>query len=73
MRVEEVRQLLRTQPFRPFTILLADGFRLVVSHHDAGVLSSDGRTLYVHDMEQVSNRVTLIDVMLIAAVQTEVV
>ena len=70
MRLEEVRTLLRRQPFHAFTSILPDGHRVVVPHHDCGILSADGRTLFVHELENVGRMVTLIDVMLIAGIQT---
>jgi hypothetical protein len=34
MMVEQVRNALRAQPFRPFAIRLVDGTQYVVEHHD---------------------------------------
>jgi hypothetical protein len=71
MRVEEVRVLLRAQPFVPFTVVLPDGNRTAVTHHDFGVLSADGRKLFVWELGQAVRRCTLVDVMLIASIQIE--
>ena len=48
MRVHEVRELLHSRPFRPFTIHIADGGRLVVKHEDFVALSPTGRTMIVY-------------------------
>ena len=71
MRVEEVRVLLRAQPFVPFVVLLPDGNRVAVNHYDFGILSADGRTLFVWELDQAVRRCTLVDVMLIASIQIE--
>lgn len=65
MRHEQIRQLLRAQPFRPFTIHLPEGRTVEVFHYDFALLSPDGRTLVVSDREGVMN---IIDVMLIASI-----
>ncbi len=71
MRVEEVRVLLRAQPFVPFTVVLPDGNPVAVDHHDFGILSADGRTLFVWELSQSVRRCTLVDVMLIASIRIE--
>jgi hypothetical protein len=66
MRQEQLRELLRAQPFRPFTIHLPEGRTVQVVHHDFALLSPDGRTLFAYGPDSSFN---LIDVMLIASIQ----
>jgi hypothetical protein len=65
MRHEQIRTLLRDQPFRPFTIHLPEGRAVPVAHHDFALLSPDGRTLVAYDPHGSMN---VIDVMLIASI-----
>jgi hypothetical protein len=65
MRQEQVRELLRAQPFRPFTIHLPEGRTVQVVHHDFALLSPDGRTLLAYGPDSSFN---MIDVMLIASI-----
>jgi len=66
MRHEQIRELLRSQPFRPFTIHLPEGRTVEVVHHDFALLSPDGRTLIAYGPDSSFN---MIDVMLIASIQ----
>ena len=68
MRHEELRKLLRAQPFRPFTIHLPEGRKVPITHHDFAVMSPDGRTLLAYEPD---NSFNMIDVMLIASVEVE--
>ena len=62
MRVEEVRRLLRANPFRPFTVYTPDGGGIPVWHQDFALLSPDGRTMTVY---QRNSAFDIIDVMLL--------
>ena len=66
MRTEQLRDLLRAQPFRPFTIHLPEGRAVQVVHHDFALLSPDGRTLVAYGPD---SSFDVIDVMLIARIQ----
>ena len=66
MRLDEVRKLMKSQPFRPFTIHLPEGRAVRVAHHDFAVLSPDGRTLLAYEPD---NSFNMIDVMLIASIE----
>jgi hypothetical protein len=48
MKADEVRKLLRTQPFRPFVVHVADGGRLLVKHEDFIALAPSGREMIVY-------------------------
>ena len=47
MTVEELRRMLRAQPFRPFDIHLADGRSLPVPHSEFVAIAPPGRTIGV--------------------------
>jgi hypothetical protein len=66
MRTEQLRDMLRAQPFRPFTIYLPEGRAVQVVHHDFALLSPDGRTLVAYGPD---SSFDVIDVMLIASIQ----
>jgi hypothetical protein len=65
MRAEEIRRLMTSRPFRPFTIHLAEGRQVEVVHHDFALLSPDGRTLLAYGPDSSFN---MIDVMLVASI-----
>ena len=68
MRVDQLKQLLRNQPFEPFTVHLPEGRGVKVWHHDFAMVSPDGRTLVAFDRDGIAD---LIDVMLIASIHME--
>ena len=45
MTVEQLRKVLRDQPFEPFTLRTADGKRFAVKHPEAIAISPVGRTI----------------------------
>jgi hypothetical protein len=47
MTTEQFRATIRLQPFRPFTIRMADGRSFSVEHPDFVALSPTGRTVIV--------------------------
>ena len=47
MTIEQLRNLHQARPFRPFTICLADGRNMQVSHPELLTHSPGGRTLIV--------------------------
>jgi hypothetical protein len=65
MRHEQIRELLRAQPFCPCTIHLPEGLAVQVVHHDFALVSPDGRTMAACDPDGAMNS---IDVMLIARI-----
>jgi len=52
MTAERLRALREANPFRPFTIHLADGRRLAVPHQDFVSQSPGGRTLIVYHADE---------------------
>ncbi len=47
MTVEKLREVHHFQPFRPFSLYLADGGRIHVSHPESLAYSTTGRTIVV--------------------------
>lgn len=47
MTVEQLRRMLRAEPFRPFEIFLADGRSLPVEHPEVVAITPPGRTIGV--------------------------
>jgi len=52
MTVEQFKNVLHGQPFRPFTIHMADGRVFFVKHTDFISRSESGRTVIVHGPEE---------------------
>jgi hypothetical protein len=67
VRTEELSDLVRAVPFRPFTIGLADGSQFTIDHPE-WIAFRGGRTAVVIDRD---DRVHLIDVMLALKVSVE--
>ncbi len=63
MLIEEIRELYRARPFRPFFVATTDGRRLPVKRPEFMLLTPSGRTLLLGDPG-----FTIIDVMLINSV-----
>jgi hypothetical protein len=66
MRIEEMRNLLKAQPFQPFVIHLPEGRTVPIARRDFALLSPNGRTLLAYEPDSSFN---MIDVMLISSVQ----
>jgi hypothetical protein len=60
MKIEDLQDLVRVAPFRPFAIALADGTRFRIEHPE-WIAFRGGRTAVVIDPD---DRIHLIDVML---------
>lgn len=52
MTIEQFKTTLHLQPFRPFTIRMADGRTLQVSHPDFVAQSPSGRTVIVFQPDE---------------------
>ena len=59
MTAEQLRAMREAQPFRPFTIHLADGRALSVPHRDFVSQSPGGRTIIVYGSDESFNVVDL--------------
>ena len=51
LRISEIRDLLRKQPFRPFTIHLADGREFPIEHVDFLLISRSERSFVVAELD----------------------
>ena len=51
MRIDEIRNVLRKQPFRPFTIHLVDGREFPIEHVDFLLISRSERSIVVEDIQ----------------------
>ena len=60
MTTDQLRQLWRAQPFRPFTIHLADGRNVPVRHAEFLMPSPSGRTIIVYQPDDSFNVIDLL-------------
>jgi len=68
VRAESLREVVRAQPFRPFSLILANGERLSVPHPEWVWLLPAGRTIGWSDQDE---RVKLLDVGLLLGVEMD--
>ena len=68
MTVERFQQVLSAQPFRPFTIHLADGTSIPVSSREFVAPSPSGRTVVVF---QADDRMNILDLLLVTNLVVE--
>jgi len=66
MAAEHFRNTLRLQPFRPFTIRVADGRAFRVSHPDFVAQSPSGRTIVVFQNDE---SYSLLDLLLVSELE----
>lgn len=52
MTTEQFRATLHQQPFRPFTIRMADGRAFEIAHRDFVAMSPSGRTIIVFQTDE---------------------
>lgn len=60
MTIEQIRRLYEAQPFRPFTMHLADGRQLPVVHREFMASAPSGRTVIVYQPDDSFNVVDLL-------------
>ena len=65
MTLEEIRRAIRAQPFKPFTIHLADQRSFQVPHPEYAAVSPSGRVFVVFDKK---GHVDLIDSLLVTSI-----
>jgi hypothetical protein len=68
MTIEQLRGAREANPFRPFTIVLADGRSLRVPHRDYLSTSPGGRTVIVY---QAGEAFSIIDLLLVTELAIE--
>ena len=66
MTEQEFRNVFEAQPFRAFTIYLADGRQVPVEHQEFAMVSPSGRTLIVY---QEDDSFQVVDLMLATGVE----
>lgn len=64
MRIDEIRNAQRAQPFQPFILNLADGRRFVIPHPEFILISHNNRTVIVDDLD---GNIEMIDAMLVTS------
>ena len=60
MTIEQVRQLYESQPFRPFTMHLADGREIPVLHREFMATAPSGRTIAIYQPDDTCNIIDLL-------------
>jgi hypothetical protein len=60
MTVEQLKQVWKADPFRPFRIHLADGRDIAVNHRDFVMSSPSGRTIIVYQPDDSFNVIDLL-------------
>ncbi len=68
MTIEQVRRLYEAQPFRPFTLHLADGREIPVLHREFMASAPSGRTVMVY---QPDDSFDIIDLLLVTALEVK--
>lgn len=67
MTIDEFKVALHRQPFRPFTIRMADGRTFPVHHRDFVARSPSGRTITVYHDED--DRSSILDLLLMTELE----
>ena len=67
MRTEDLHQVIKAAPFRPFAIVAADGKQIIVRHPEE-ILFQGGRTAVVMERDE---RLHIIDVMLVQRLELD--
>jgi hypothetical protein len=66
MTIEQLRSAHHAQPFRPFTLHMADGRAILVPHGDFLSYSPTGRTIVVHGLD---DSFSVIDLLLVNEIE----
>ena len=66
MNAQQIRQLHRAQPFKPFRLRLADGNEYNVKHPEFLMITRSGRTIVLATSD---DAVEIIDALLVASIQ----
>ena len=68
MTIDELREMHGARPFNPFTLHLADGRQIHVSHPEFLMQSKRGRTIHV---ATTNGSFQIIDLMLVVSIETK--
>lgn len=66
--LEQIRGLLKTTPFRPFSVYLADGRKFTVPHPDFAHIPKPGLLFYFHEGDDFGE---LVSALLITSIEFE--
>ena len=69
MRAEDLQDVIKAQPFRPFAVVFADGAKVTVPHPEWILFPRGARTAVV--MEPETQRLHIIDTMLVQRLELE--
>jgi hypothetical protein len=50
--IPTIRQLLRNDPFKPFTIFVSDGGKIIVRHPETVAFSPNERSIFVYTKDE---------------------
>ncbi|MBY0526464.1 MAG: hypothetical protein K2R98_23925 [Gemmataceae bacterium] len=68
MTVDQLRALLKAQPFQPFTVHLADGRHVFVHHPEYTVIAPSGRTAIIY---QPNDEFNIVDLLLVTDLEVK--
>ena len=68
MAPDQVRHLLKAQPFSPFAVRMADGNEFFVKHPDFAFLAPTGRSLHVYQPDM---SYSVLDVLLMTELRVD--
>jgi hypothetical protein len=68
MTIDKIRELYGAQPFRPFTMHLADGREIIVEHPEFIAQAPSGRTIVVY---QPNDSLNIIDLLLVTDLEVK--
>jgi len=68
MTVEQIRQVIRAEPFKPFSLCVADGRQIRVEHPEFLALFPTGRAVVVTQPE---DSYDILDLLLVTGVRVE--
>jgi hypothetical protein len=71
MSIDQFREVLHAAPFQPFTIHVADGRSLPVSHSDFIAIMPDGETIIVVAPKEKKPSFAIVDVPLITQLEVQ--
>lgn len=69
MTTERIRELLDVQPFKPFTMHLANGRAIPVHHRELIMAAPSGRTLVVMEPDDTMH---IVDLLLVAEIELKI-
>jgi hypothetical protein len=71
MTSDKLREVLRTEPFQPFVIHMADGRALPVTHPELMAISPSGRIAYLFETGARQDSGHHIDILMITSIEVQ--